>query len=266
VSTAGIRAFVDEARRVGFQVRDDLHEEHVGAIGVSGMLAEQLVKQLSSGAEPGSVVVGGAEIAARAEVLVRIVAGDPTEEDEAFVATADGEGVPVVIVQLWPQADWTRPFVLSPFVVECRAGEGFPIREIADRVVESTEHAAALAVRVPVLEEAARSGAVKSTVIRAGLIGLAGSRLGVSRPLLTLEQVRLLSRLRTMSGSTADDELRVRVAGAGAVLVSGFALRGAARSARALLPAPLANAVVAAGGTWALAKLAQLAEAKLPER
>jgi hypothetical protein len=265
MSAAGVRSLVDEARRVVFQVRDDLHEEHVGPIGVSGMLAEQLVKQLSSGAEPGSVVVGGAEVIDRAELLVRIVAGDPTEEDEALVATADGEGVPVVIVQLWPQADWTRPFVLSPFIVECRGGEGFPIREIADRIVESAEHDAALAARVPVLADAARSGAVKSAVIRAGLIGLAGSRLGVSRPLLTLEQVRLLSRLRSVSGSV-DDELRVRAAGAGAVLVTGFALRGAARSLRGFVPAPLANAAVAAGGTWALAKLVQLAESKLPTR
>ncbi len=266
MSVAGFRSLVDEARRVGVQVRGDLHEEPVGPIGVSGMLAEQLVKQLSAGAEPGAVVIGGTEIAGRAEVLVRIVAGDLTEDDDALVSAADAVGAPVVIVQLWPQADWTRPFVLSPFVVECRAGEGFPIPEIADRIVESAEHDATLAARVPVLAEASRSGAVTSAVIRAGLIGLAGSRLGVSRSILTLEQVRLLSRLRNVSGAGSDDELRVRAAGAGAVLVTGFALRGASRSLRGFLPAPLANAAVAAAGTWALARLVRLAESKLPAR
>ncbi|HEU0057971.1 MAG TPA: hypothetical protein VFQ08_12020 [Gaiella sp.] len=266
MSAAALRALVDEARRVGFAVRDDVEPEPAGPVAVSGMLAEQLVKELSAGADPGSVVVGGAELAARAEVLVRIVAGDPTEDDGRLVAQADARGTPVVIVQLWPQADWTRPFVLTPFVVECRAGEGFPLREIGDRIVEAAENDVSLAARVPVLGESARAGAIRSAVIRSGLIGLAGSRLGVSRPLLTLEQVRLLSRLRTVSGSVADDELRVRAAGAGAVLASGFALRGAARSLRSVLPAPLANAAVAAGGTWALAKLAELADAKLSAR
>jgi|GEM_PF-3923525 len=80
-----------------------------------------------------AVVVAGAVPHGRPQAHVRIVAGDPSPEDEALVAEAAREGIEVVIVQLWPQADWTRPFVLSPFVVECRAGEGFPVEEIADR-------------------------------------------------------------------------------------------------------------------------------------
>ena len=50
---------------------------------------EQLVKELAAGATPGAVVVGGLELVGRAEVLVRIVAGDPTPEDEAIVRAAD---------------------------------------------------------------------------------------------------------------------------------------------------------------------------------
>ena len=108
-----------------------------------------------------------------------------------------------MVVQLWPQADWTTPFVLTPFVVECRAGEGFPVGEIADRIVEATESGAVLASRAPVIEEATRGRLVKSAVLRSALIGLAGARLGVSRPLLTLEQVRMLSQLRTVSAGSA---------------------------------------------------------------
>jgi hypothetical protein len=266
VSAAGLRSLVDEVRRVGFAVREDVHPEPAGPVAVSGMLAEQLVKELSAGAEPGSVVVAGVELAARAEALVRIVAGDPTPEDEALVQAADAQGTPTVIVQLWPQADWTRPFVLTPFVVECRAGEGFPVREIADRIVEATERDAALGARVPVLAEASRDFAITSGVVRAGLIGLLGSRLGVSRPLLTLEQVRLLSRLRNVSGATGEEDLRLRAAGAATVVASGFAFRRSARALRTFLPAPLANAAVAAAGTWALAKAAELADAKLRDR
>jgi hypothetical protein len=263
MSPSGLRALVDEARRVGFAVREEADPEQTGPIVVSGMLAEQLVKELAAGAEAGSVLVGGVELAGPAEVFVRIVAGDPTPEDDELVRSADGHGVPVVIVQLWPQADWTRPFVLSPFVVECRAGEGFPIREISDRIVEATDRGATLAARVPVLADAVRSGAVRSAVIRAGFIGLAGARSGASRPLLALEQVRLLSRLRTSSGAPADDELRLRLAGAAAVVGAGFAFRSIARSMRTVVPAPLANAAVAVAGTWGLAKAAALVEAKL---
>jgi hypothetical protein len=253
-------------RRVGSTVTAEADPASVGPIGVSGMLAEQLVKELAAGAEPGAIVMGGVELVDRAEVLVRIVAGDPTSEDDQLVRAADSRGVPVVIVQLWPQADWTMPFVLTPFVVECRAGEGFPVREIAERIVESTETSAVLAARAPVIEEATRAGLVKSAVLRAALIGIAGSRLGVSRQLLTLEQVRLISQLRTASpGSAIADELPVRAGGAAAVLAAGFAFRGLARSLRTIVPAPVAHAVAAAAGTWALAKAYQLAESRLPK-
>lgn len=263
MSAAALRALVDEGRRVGMVVRAEASGGPAGPIAVSGMLADQLARELAAGATPGAVVVAGAELAQRAELFVRIVAGEPTSEDEQLIRRADAAGVPVVIVQLWPQADWTRPFVLTPFVVECRAGEGFPVREIGDRIVEAAPNAAALAADVPEVAEAARARAVRSSVVRSALIGLAGGRRGASRPLLTLEQVRLLSQVRASSGADGHDELPVRAGGAAAVLAVGFALRGVARSLRSVLPAPLANAAVAAGGTWALAKLAELADEKL---
>ena len=266
MSAAGLRALVAEARSVGSTLTTDADPASVGPIGVSGMLADQLAKELSAGAQPGAVVVGGAELADRAEALVRIVAGDPTEDDEQLVRAADAHGVPVVLVQLWPQADWTVPFVLTPLVVECRAGEGFPVGEIADRIVEASENGAVLGSRAPVIEEATRGGFVKSAVVRSALIGLAGARLGVSRQLLTLEQVRMLSQLHTVSGgSAAADELRVRAGGAAAVFAAGFAFRGVARSLRTVVPAPIAHATVAAAGTWLIAKAYQVAEPRIRE-
>jgi hypothetical protein len=267
VSAAGLRALVAEARSVGSTLTADADPASIGPVGVSGMLADQLAKELSAGAQHGAVVVGGAELADRAEVLVRIVAGDPTEDDERLVRAADARGIPVVVVQLWPQEDWTIPFVLTPFVVECRAGEGFPVGAIAERIVEASENSAVLASRAPVMEAATRGGLVKSAVLRSALIGLAGARLGVSRQLLTLEQVRLLSQLRTVSrGSAATDELPVRAGGAAAVLAAGFALRGVARSLRTVVPAPIAHAAVAAAGTWLIAKAYEVAEPRIPER
>jgi hypothetical protein len=261
-----IRSLVDEARSVGSTLTAERDTAPVGPIAVSGMLAEQLAKELAAGAEPGAVVVGGAELAGRAEVLVRVVAGDPSAEDDALVRAADARGVPVVVVQLWPQADWTAPYVLTPFVVECRAGEGFPLSDIADRVLESTEGSAVLASRAPVIADATRTGLVRRSVIRSALIGIAGSRYGASRPLLSLEQIRLLSQLRSIgTTSHASDELRARAVGAAGVVTAGFALRAAARSLRTVLPSPIVHAAVAAAGTWALAKAYQAAEAHLPD-
>jgi hypothetical protein len=110
-----------------------------------------------------------------------------------------------------------------------------------------------------------RSRLVRTAVIRSALIGLAGSRLGVSRQLLTLEQVRLVSQLRASSaGSALGDELPVRAGGTASALAAGFALRGLARSLRTVVPAPVAHAAVAAAGTWALAKVYRVAETRLP--
>ncbi len=95
-----------------------------------------------------------------AEVVVRVIAGDPTDADDRLVRAADAIGTPVVFVQLWPQANWRAPFVLSPFVVECRAGEGFPVADIARMIARSVANPEALAGRVPVLEQPVESSAV----------------------------------------------------------------------------------------------------------
>jgi hypothetical protein len=266
VSAAAARAFVNELKSLGLAVRDEVTLHDTGPIVVSGMLAEQLAKELGAGADPGAVVVGASgAVPARAAVHVRVIAGDPSPEDEALVAIAARNDAEVVVVELWPQADWTRPFVLSPFVVECRAGEGFPVGEIADRIVEASDDAPVLASRVPALAEATRSGLVKQAVIRSAVIGFVGSRLGRSRPLLVLEQARLVSRLRAVSsGSAVSEELPVVAGSAVAALASGFALRTAARTAGAVVPAPLVNAAVAAAGTWAFARAFRLFESRLP--
>jgi hypothetical protein len=212
---------------------------------VSGMLAEQLARELGRGAQPGAVVVREDASVAGAEVVVRVIAGEPSAEDSALVRAADAADVPVVLVQLWPQEKWTSPFVLSPFVVECRAGEGFPVREIADRIAEATE-------RVPVLQDAVGDRLVRGSVVRAALRGALGS---ATRPALALEQMRAVSRLRALdspAGATADP--RALAGLAAAVYASGFAFRSAARKARGTLPAPLVDAVVAGAGTWALTK------------
>jgi hypothetical protein len=263
VNTKGILAIVGEARSLGSALRTESAHD-AGTIVVTGVLAEQLAKELAADADPGAVIVGGERLPADLEVLVHVIAGDPSPADVDLVGEAAVRGADTVVVELWPQEEWTRPFVLSPLVVECRAGQGFPVREIADRIVEASENGPALVSRVPVLADAVRDGLVRQSVIRSALIGLAGARLGVSRQLLTLEQVRLVSQLRTASGVMVSADQRVLAGQAAFVLASGFAFRRVARALRTTLPAPLAHAAVAAGGTWALAKALEAIEARLP--
>lgn len=249
-----MRAAVREARGLLGVLRDELDEGPAGALAVSGLLAAQLARELGAGAEPGAVAVDPPGLHG-VEVVVRVLAGAPGEADVAAVREADRAGVPVVLVQLWPQEDWTPPFVLSPFAVECRAGAGFPVGEIAARIAEAAEHAPALAARVPVLRDAVASAVVRRAVVRAALIGALGRRARAVRPLLALEQVGLLARLRSLDRDAVRPSAPSALAApAAAVLAAGFGLRAAARLARRSLPAPLADAAVAAAGTWALAE------------
>ena len=60
------------------------------------------------------------------EVLVHVIAGDPSAEDEEIVRAAAEVEVAVVLVQLWPQDDWTKPFVLSPVRRRVPSRRGLP--------------------------------------------------------------------------------------------------------------------------------------------
>lgn len=258
----GLGSVVLEARKALTTVQDKEAQVPVGPLVVSGTLADQLARELGAGAEPGAVVVRDPPSAAGAEVVVRVIAGDPGRPEDALVREADRLGIPVVFVQLWPQASWASLFVLSPFVIECRAGKGFPVETIAETVSRAVANPEALAARVPVLKEPVESSVVRKAVARAALLGGAGARRkGPARPMITLEQLKMASSLRAAGEPEARSEIppaAVAVATVGA----SFALRALARTAGRSLPAPLVNAAVAAGGTWALAELLRRLEAR----
>ncbi|MFL6020136.1 MAG: hypothetical protein ACJ74A_03250, partial [Gaiellaceae bacterium] len=56
---ASVRALAGEARGLGFALRNEVSVGVAGPIVVSGVLADQLAKELAAGATPGAVVVGG---------------------------------------------------------------------------------------------------------------------------------------------------------------------------------------------------------------
>jgi hypothetical protein len=256
VNLRGAQAILEEARSISRAVQQELDPRGAASVLVSGVLAEQLVRELDADAEPGAVRLGDPSAATPADVLVRVLAGEPTGEDREAVRSADLRGVPVVIVQLWPQADWTPPFILSPFVVECSAGEGFPLREIGDRIVEAAEHALQLAVRVPSLGPSFERQVVRQAVVGSASIA-AFRRSEGARPPISLIQVRMLTRLLAVryDGRAGMSAATPVLGGAVAIaLGSGFVFRRAARRARWVLPAPVADATVAGAGTWMLAQ------------
>lgn len=248
---------VFEARSLVNAIQEEASPDPAGPIVVSGMLCEQLARELSAGAAPGAVVVADAGSGRPAEVRVHVMAGEPSAADEALVREADRAGIPVVLVQLWPQERWTAPFVLTPFVVECRAGEGFPLEEIGRKIVEAAEHWTQLARRVPVLHDIVADKLVRSSVVRAALLGALGGRGGGSRSVLTLEQARTAARLQSLQGALRSQGAPILAGGAVSAVALGFLFREAAHRARDVLPAPVANAAVAACATWALATAAR---------
>lgn len=242
-----------EVRNIASTLRHELDPAYAGPLLVTGMLAEQLARELARDASPGSVIAGDPSRLAGSAVVVHVIAGEPSQADDELVRDADSRSVPVVLVQLWPQEDWTQPFVLTPYVVECGPGKGFPISEIASRVVEAVENPTAVARRVPVLQDKVAEYVVGSASVRAGLLGVFGAKSRAVRPLITLEQLRMLAELRLLQDPSArSDELKPLVALAAPVVAAGFLFREAARSAQRALPAPVVNAAVAAVATVAV--------------
>ena len=118
---------------------------------VSGTLAAQLEKELSRGGKPGAVRVGGSP--EDAAILVRVLGGAPTDEDERELRAAKRAKVPVVAVQTGTEA-FDVPYVLATDVVMCKPGAGFPVEEIADAVAARLGDAGiSLAARLPVLRD-----------------------------------------------------------------------------------------------------------------
>ena len=260
---APLVAAVAEARNVLRALEDERKVESVGPIIVSGMLAEQLAKELAAGAAPGSIAVADDPRGRRVSLAIRIVAGDPSAEDDGFVRAAERREIPVVIVQLWPQASWRGPYVLSPFVVECKAGEGFPVGKIAEVIATAADDPTSLAARIPVLKEPVAHAVRRDSIVRSAVVGATVGK-SAARSVLALEQVGVIARLRALEEPETgrSDQMPVVAGTALATLAAGYGFRALARSLRGKVPRPLGDAAVAAGGTWLLAEISRRLEAR----
>jgi hypothetical protein len=259
-----IVAAVIEARNLVSALREEQKVADIGPLVVSGMLAEQLAKELAAGAAAGAAIVSDDPRGVRAPVAIRVIAGHPNEEDDMFVQAAERAEIPVVLVQLWPQETWREPYVLSPFVVECKTGEGFPIPKIAGLIATAADDPTSLAARLPVLKDTIEGVVKRDALVRAAFVGATAGPKGAARPILALEQVSLISRLRALEEpeTAKDEQVPVVMGTAAAAIAASYGFRGVARAARGMLPVRFADAAVAVGGTWLIAEVFRRLEAR----
>lgn len=231
---------------------------------VSGALADQLAQELARGAQPGAVLTGGRP--AEAAVLVRVLAGDTTREDEAELRAARRAGTPAVAVQTSGVAA-DVPYVLATDVVVCPPGEGFPVAAILDAVADRLgEHGTSLAARLPALREPLCDALIESFSRKNGVLGAAIFVPGADLPVLSLNQLRLVLRIAAAHGVEVDQSRAGEIA---ATVAAGLGFRAVAR--RLLLSGvPVAGwmlkGAIAYTGTRAVGEAAQRYFAALAER
>lgn len=247
-------ALVKEARIAAEDVRPLL---------VTGALAEQLEQELARGAKPGAVRSSGR--VEHAAVLVRVLAGAPTEEDIEAARAADRADVPVVAVQTSGDEGTELPYVLATDVVTCPPGAGFPVEEILERVAGRLgEHGTALAARLPALRDPLCNELIESFSRKNGLLGVAIFVPGADFPVLTLNQLRLVLRIAAAHGVEVDQSRLPEVAG---TVAAGFGFRAVARQLLGVLPVAgwVVKGAVAYSGTRAVGEAARLYFAAVAE-
>lgn len=227
-----------------------------GPLLVTGLLAEQLARELAAGGDRGMVTTEGDP--ARAAAVVRVVGGQATPDDERVLREATRALVPVVAVQTG-DATARLPYVLAADVVDCPAGAGFPVERIVTRLaVALGSDAAPLAASLPVLRDAVRRHRSIDGALTAASLAALGAAAGPRLPVLALAQARMISDLALAGGAgggaqPADPARRV-AASLGPAVGVGLVARTLVR--RLPFRNRAVDGLVAAGATLALGALA----------
>jgi hypothetical protein len=223
-----------------------------GPVLVTGVLAEQLARELVAGGDPALVRTSGDPAAAAA--VLRIVAGSATREDERVLRAAARALVPVVAVQTADRSV-RLPYVLAEDVVTCPPGSGFPIEDIADRLAAALgAQGPPLAASLPVLEDAVMRRTTTDGTLSAAALAMLGAGRGPRLPVLALSQARMLSGLAVARGAAKQDDGREAAEEVAIPLAAALAAGVTARPPVRRLPfrPRLLQGLVAAGTTLAL--------------
>jgi uncharacterized protein (DUF697 family) len=201
----------------------------------------ELSRALASGGDPALVrqlglsafESGGGEGA----VLVYVIAGGATPTDERMLREADRRRLPLVCLVLDAAASGrVLPYVRATDVVHASSIEERAVAAVAGRVaVRAGESAWALARGLPVLRRPVAEALVRRFARQNAAVGAAVLVPGADLPILTLNELRMVLRIAAAYGLEPEGARRLAL---GAVVGAGFGLRGIARRAVQLLPAP----------------------------
>jgi uncharacterized protein (DUF697 family) len=201
-------------------------------IQVTGVLAEQLAKELREGGDPSFARVDGDP--QQASVLIVVLAGAPTDAIERVLRDANRARTPIVVVQTGKDPSLDVPYVLATDVVHCPPGAGFPVPEIAAAVAARLgELATGLAAKLPALRRPVAEHLIESFARKNGVLAVAIFIPGADFPVLTLNQIRLVLRLAAAYGQEIDAKRAPEVL---AVLGSGLGFRAVARQLVGVVP------------------------------
>ena len=219
---------------------------------VTGVLADQLARQLGAGADPGAVRTAGEP--GHVGALVHIVGGALTPEDERVLRAATRALVPLVVVQTG-DTDTRLPYVLPTDVVTCEPGKGFPIDEIARTLATALgSDGPALARAVPILRDPVEAGRAQAGALTAAALAATGGDVP-KLPALALAQTRMLAEIQVAEGAPLPEATQEAAQAIGpqlaAALGTGYAARELVR--RSPRRNRLLEAGVAGAATYALA-------------
>jgi uncharacterized protein (DUF697 family) len=221
------------------------------ALGGARELADALRRELVRDGDASAVRSGSADGAA---ALVYVLAHELTEADEQELRHADERSVPIVV--LGPEPTTRIPYVLATAVIPLRAGEGFPIAELATLLGgKLDEEATQIAARLPVLRRGIAEALISRVARQNGILGAAIFVPGADFPVLTLNQLRLVLRLAQAHGHEIDAQRAPEILG---VIGGGLGFRALARQALSVVPVAgwAVKGAVAYTGTRALGEAA----------
>lgn len=201
-------------------------------LGGARSLVDALRRELVRGGDGTAVRDASLGAVDDAAALVYVLAGEPTEEDEHALRSADLAGVPMLVVG--PEPTTPVPYVLATDVLPLRPGEGFPLEELGRLLAAKDEDAAvALAARLPALRRGVAEALVARVARQNAVIAAAVFVPGVDFPVLTLNQLRLVLRLAAAYGQQIDAERLPEILG---VVGTALGFRALARQALGVVP------------------------------
>jgi uncharacterized protein (DUF697 family) len=172
-----------------------------------------------------------------ARVLVHVLAAPGAGEEDVRVlrlAVRKGAEVVAVVPDASPGVVPDVPHVLATDVVAVRAGEAFPLPEVAARVaVRAGDASHELAARLPALRPAVVESIVRRFSVQNGVLGVAIFIPGADFPVLTLNQIRMVLRIAAAHGEEIGRDRALEIL---SVVGAGLGFRAVARQLGGFVP------------------------------